>query len=90
MESSAMSIDSSGSSFLTNQNASIIGMPSEFSELNLPSYRDVLKFYFFLSDREREKSKKQHSYTKFSSIIANKIIEIWEKINIALINKKAF
>ena len=84
-----MSIDSSGSSFLTNQNASIIGMPSEFSELNLPSYRDVLKFYFFLSDREREKSKKQHSYTKFSSIIANKIIEIWEKINIALINKKS-
>ena len=84
-----MSIDSSGSSFLTNQNAGIIGMPSEFSELNLPSYRDVLKFYFFLSDREREKSKKQHSYTKFSSIIANKIIEIWEKINIALINKKS-
>ena len=37
-----MSIDSSGSSFLTNQNASIIGMPSEFSELNLPSYRDVI------------------------------------------------
>lgn len=84
-----MSIDSSGSSFLTNQNASIIGMPSEFSELNLPSYRDVLKYYFFLSEREKEKSKKQQSYARFSPIIANKIIEIWEKINIALINRKS-
>lgn len=66
MEASAMSIDSfnsememfpMASSFVSYQNANIIGLPSEFSELNLPTYRDVLKYYYFLSDREKEKNK---------------------------------
>lgn len=68
METS-MSIDLSQSSYLSNQSSVVIGIPSEFSELNLPTYRDVLKYYFFLSDREKEKTKKQHSYASLSPII---------------------
>lgn len=92
MEPSVMSIGSSDSETesrlisLPNFN---IGLPSDFSELNLPTNRDVLKYYLFLSDLEKEKNKKQHSYSIFTSQVAKKLIEIWSKLHVMLIHAKS-
>lgn len=89
-----MSIDSNdsenfpGPSFLPIQNFSAFGFPSEFSELNLPNNRDVLKYYFYLSERENNK-KITLSYERFSPQVAKKVIEIWTKINVEIINEKS-
>lgn len=98
METSTMSIDSSnsgrdefpinsGSSFFA-PNISDFGLPSELSELNLPSNGDVLKYFFFLSDREKMQNI-NHSYESLSPEVAKKIIAIWRKINVSMINEKS-
>ena len=66
METSAMSVDStnseidtismnSGSCVLTSLN---IGLLSDLSKLNLPSNRDILKYYLFLRVAVQKKQKK--------------------------------
>lgn len=77
---------SSGASSLPHWN---IGLPSELSELNLPNNSDVLKYYLFLSELEKKKNKKQHSYGIFTQKVSNKLIEIWNKLNIELIHPKS-
>jgi len=52
----------SASSFNTQQIANIIGIPSEFSELNLPTYQNILKYYIYVRDRQKQQTQKQHSY----------------------------
>jgi len=100
MESSAMSIDSSNSgmeigstisesSFMSHQNVCAFGLPSDLSGLNLPSKRDILKYYFFLSEREKEKSKRNRAYEKLTPQVSKKVIEIWGKLKIEIIRERS-
>ena len=75
----------SGSCVLTSLN---IGLPSDLSELNLPSNRDILKYYLFLRVAVQKKKKKKQSYGSLTTQVAKKILDIWNKLNIPLINEK--
>lgn len=64
------------------------GKPCEFSGLNLPTKQDVLRYYFFLAERAK-KENKMFSYKTFTPIVADKLIEIWSKIDCKIINRKS-
>lgn len=42
----------------------LFGVSAELTELNLPTYVDVLKYYFYLSERAKDQQKK-FSYKSF-------------------------
>lgn len=64
----------------------LFGVSAELTELNLPTYVDVLKYYFYLSERAKDQQKK-FSYKSFHPEVADKLIEIWNKLGIAIISK---
>lgn len=73
---------------MPHQNYSVFGLPTDFSELNLPNNRDVLRYYFFLSDCYKVNSK-MFSYGCFTSQVADRLINIWKKLDIAIVDKRS-
>jgi len=73
---------------MPNQNYSAFGMPTDLSELNLPTAGDVLRYYFLLSDRSKSQSK-MFSYGHFTTEVADRLIGLWQKLNIVLNDKRS-
>lgn len=63
------------------------GASCEFSGLNLPTKQDVLKYFFFLTERASNQSMK-FSYKTFTPHVTDKLIEIWSKLNIEIAHKR--
>lgn len=75
-------------SHIPEQDIIAFGLSSELNNLNLPSSRDILRFYFFLSDRAKIQSK-MFSHKMFTPHVIDKLVEIWNKLNIQLIDRRS-
>lgn len=76
---------------LTNmprQDIVVFGLSSDLNDLSLPTKCDILKYYFFLSDRAKFE-KKKFSYKTITPHVTDKLIQIWCKLNIEIINRKS-
>ncbi|XP_050516633.1 uncharacterized protein LOC126891498 [Diabrotica virgifera virgifera] len=63
------------------------GVSAEMDTINLPTYRDVLKHYFFLSDAAKNRNE-MFSYRKFTFNVTDKLILIWSQLRIELLDRK--
>lgn len=68
------------------QDIVVFGLSAELNVLNLPTIRDILKYYFFLSDQAKIE-KQMFSHKIFTPRVADKLIEIWNKLNVELIER---
>lgn len=75
-------------SHMASPDICIFGPPEDFSGLNLPSKRDVLKYYFFLGYQAKKEGKKC-AYKNFTADVLNKLTEIWNRLFIDLMNEKS-
>lgn len=64
----------------------LFGVSADLTDLNLPTYLDVLKYYFYLSERAKARNEK-FSYKLFTNHVADKLIEIWKKLAMEIITK---
>jgi len=64
------------------------GSPSEFSGNNLPTKADVLRFFAFLSEREKSSNKK-FAYKNFTAEVASRLQDVYKKFQIQTICKKS-
>lgn len=62
------------------------GVACELPDINLSTKRDILKYYFFLAERSKAQSK-MFSYKTFTPQVADRLLEIWNQLNIELILK---
>jgi len=62
------------------------GVACELPDLNLPTKGDILRYYFFLAERAKAKSK-MFSYKTFTPQVADRLFEIWSELDIELILK---
>lgn len=74
-------------SHMPEQDILAFGLSSEINDLNLPTSRDILKYYFFLSDRAKIE-KKMFSHKTFTPHVSDKLIEVWNKLNIQLVDRR--
>lgn len=81
-----LSLRSEKSMGLVHYDVVSFGLASELSELNLPTYGDILRYYFFLGERSKAESK-MFSYKTLTPNIVDKLIYIWSKLNIAVIER---
>lgn len=65
----------------------IFGEPCEFSGLTLPTENDILKYYFFLAESLKNQNKKV-DYKSLTHIVLEKLLEIWNKLGIELMEHK--
>ncbi|XP_067639576.1 uncharacterized protein [Eurosta solidaginis] len=73
---------------LHSHNVELFDPAMDLDELSLPTAFDILKFYFFLADQIR-KANKIFTYKAFTPNVYDKLIEIWSKLNIDLLDKRA-
>ena len=59
----------------------VFGLPQNLTEMNLPTYRDVMKHYTYvrLEHSNKMNSKEQPSVTEVATIVAKKLEAIWQK-----------
>lgn len=67
------------------------GAPSDLGNDDcLPTNGDVIRYYYLLMEEELGGKKYlSTSYTTYTPFVVNKIIEIWEKLPIPIINRKS-
>lgn len=63
------------------------GVSRDFRAINLATHYEILQYYFFLSDHIKKYSR-MFSYKSFTPRVADKLIEVWSKLNIEIINRK--
>lgn len=73
-------------SHIPKHDVTIFGMPADLTDLNLPTVLDILRYYFFLSERSKTEQKK-FSYRSFTDEVADKLIEIWKKLDMEILTK---
>ena len=66
----------------------VFGLPPKFFEMNLPTYRDVMKHYTYVRLERSNKmiSKEQPSVTEVATIVAKKLEAIWQKASIPTVS----
>lgn len=72
---------------MSKHNVAVFGDSSDLSGLNLPTYLDILKYYFYLKERCADQNK-MFSFTTLSAQVADKLIKIWSRIAIQLTDRK--
>lgn len=72
---------------MPSQDFAVFGMSCNLSGLNLPTKQDILKCYFFLAESAKIENK-MFSYKTFTPHVADKVIEIWSKVNRKLYAKE--
>ena len=62
----------------------MFGLTQKFSEMNLPTYRDVMKHYTYvrLEHSNKMNSKEQPSVAEVATIVSKKLEAIWQKASI--------
>lgn len=88
MEPSTSSEPQSNLFHMPTQDVVAFGVSNDLSDIYLPSKHDILKYYFFLSYQTKNENK-MFSYKNFSSSVADKLVGIWSKLNIDIINRKS-
>lgn len=64
------------------------GAPSDLNTDYLPTYKNVLQYYFYLFESTLSDNQILH-FKEFTSDVADKIIEIWTKLPIEIIKRKS-
>ncbi|XP_031621365.1 uncharacterized protein LOC116339554 [Contarinia nasturtii] len=64
------------------------GVSCDLSGLNLPTIQDILRYYFFLTERAKIQNK-IFSYKTFTPHVIDKLIEIWSKLDIEITHIKS-
>lgn len=72
--------------FTPHNDVVAFGLPTDLSDLHLPNNRDILKYYFFLSERSKIENPKC-LYKTFTPHVADKLTSIWSKLNIEIIKR---
>ena len=67
----------------------VFGLPQNLTEMNLPTYRDVMKHYTYVRLKHSNKmnSKEQPSVTEVATIVAKKLEAIWQKASIPTVSR---
>ena len=67
----------------------VFGLPQNLTEMNMPTYRDVMKHYTYvrLEHSNKMNSKEQPSVTEVASIVAKKLEAIWQKASIPTVSR---
>lgn len=81
------SASSSNLEHMPSQNVLAFGLEAELDDISLPTTSDILKHYFFLAARCKN-ANKMFSYDTFTPHVCDKLIQIWNKLNIEVIEKK--
>lgn len=71
---------------MPGQDVFSFGVSAEMDTINLPTYRDVLKHYFFWSDAAKSRNE-MFSYRTFTSNVADKLILIWSQLRIEMYDR---
>lgn len=71
---------------IKHTNEDVFGVPSDLSTNYLPTHKDVLQYYFFLFNSKLA-SNRLKQYKSFTSNVTDKIIEIWSKLPIRIIQR---
>lgn len=72
---------------IQTHNVLLFGLECELNELSLPTSFDILKYYFFLTARCKVQNKLP-SHKTFTPNVVDKLIEIWNQLNIAIMDRK--
>jgi hypothetical protein len=66
----------------------VFGLPKELSANELPTYGDVLKFYFWVQNDAKNKSitKRKDTVAELSQVVATRVEEIWIKASIPIVS----
>lgn len=70
------------------QNVEYFGEAAELNEDCLPTFHDILKYYFLLYNRANNEEKHK-GYKNFTTSVLDKVIEVWSKLPIKTIHKKS-
>jgi len=73
-------------SHMLKHDVNVFGMSTDLTDLNLPTHLDILRYYFYLSERAKTEQKK-FSYKSFNIQVQDKLIGIWEKLGVEIMSK---
>ena len=73
---------------LPSHDVAVFGASCDLSGLNLPTKQDILRCFFFLTERAKLQ-KKMFSYKTFVPHATDKLIEIWGQLNVEILTKKS-
>lgn len=71
---------------MPSHDVTAFGVSCDLSTLYLPTKKDILKYYFFLSERAKNQSK-MFSYKSFSPHVTDRLIEIWSQLDIKILTR---
>ena len=66
----------------------VFGLPKEISGTNLPTYSDVMRFYFWVKNdcMSRSSTKRLETVTAIADKVASRVEEIWIKASIPVVS----
>jgi hypothetical protein len=67
----------------------VFGLPKELSGNKLPTYADVIKFYFWVQNKSQSTSttKKKETVADIAQIVATRVEEIWTRASIPFVSR---
>lgn len=74
-------------SHIPKHDVAVFGVSSDLNDINLPTDLDILRYYFYLSERAKTEQKK-FSYKQFTNHVTDRLVGIWEKLGMEIISKK--
>lgn len=72
---------------MRSHDVAAFGVSCDLSGLNLPTKKDILRYYFLLSERAKIQNK-MFSYKTFTPHVADRVIEIWSKLNVEILHRR--
>ncbi|XP_017467539.1 PREDICTED: uncharacterized protein LOC108359959 [Rhagoletis zephyria] len=75
-------------SHIPKHDVTVFGVSTDLTDLNLPTHLDILRYYFYLSERAKTEQKK-FSHKSFTIQVQDKLIGIWEKLGMEIMLKKS-
>lgn len=72
---------------MLSHDVAAFGVSCDLSGLNLTTKQDILRYYFFLTERAKIQSN-MFSYKTLTPHVSDKLIEIWNKLNIEITQKR--
>lgn len=72
---------------MPSHNILALGLAAELDDLSLPTVGDILRQYFFLGDRCKA-TNKMFSFSTFTPNVYDKLIQIWDKLQIEVALKR--
>ena len=76
-------------SHIPRHDVTVFGVSTDLTDLNLSTHLHILRYYFYLSERDKTEQKK-FSYKSFTIQVQDKLIGIWEKLGMEIMLKKVY